>query len=188
MRAILFGVSCLHFSRLVAGFQFVTRPLVAHHQLTNAVCSIATPCRGRHKATSTMDAGELRVMMRYRLPSSCWRQHAWQRMKVLPAVRHMLSAASLKHLCGVFWKGPQKVSNGGMPSGISATDHGVLMSAGALALPVFNRLFTQASNLFQVGVLLGPLPTVLAALVTAYWAWQVGGKTAGHFKTSALQF
>lgn len=47
------------------------------------------------------------------------------------------------------------------------------MSGAVLAFPLLNRLFNQATQLFQVGVLLGPLPTVLAACVTAFWAWQV---------------
>lgn len=50
----------------------------------------------------------------------------------------------------------------------------VLAKSGALvALPLLSRLFAQASNLFQVGVLFGTIPTILAAGVCCYWAWQV---------------
>lgn len=50
----------------------------------------------------------------------------------------------------------------------------VLAKSGAVvALPILSRLFAQASNLFQVGVLFGTIPTVLAAGVCCYWAWQV---------------
>lgn len=47
----------------------------------------------------------------------------------------------------------------------------------AAVFPLLGRLFAQASTLFQVGVLLGPAPTALAAGVTAYWAWQVMSST-----------
>lgn len=49
-----------------------------------------------------------------------------------------------------------------------------LAHGGALvALPMLGRLFAQASNLFQVGVLFGTVPTLLAGVVCCYWAWQV---------------
>lgn len=43
-----------------------------------------------------------------------------------------------------------------------------------LALPTLGRLLGNSANLFQVGVLLGTIPTLLAGLVCSYWAYQVG--------------
>lgn len=42
-----------------------------------------------------------------------------------------------------------------------------------LALPVLGRLLGNSANLFQVGVLLGTIPTLLAGVVCFYWAYQV---------------
>lgn len=50
---------------------------------------------------------------------------------------------------------------------------GLAHSGALVALPLLGRLFAQASNLFQVGVLFGTVPTLLAGLVCCYWAWQV---------------
>lgn len=43
-----------------------------------------------------------------------------------------------------------------------------------LALPVLGRLLGNSANLFQVGVLFGTIPTLLAGVVCFYWAYQVG--------------
>lgn len=45
--------------------------------------------------------------------------------------------------------------------------------AAMLALPVLGRLLGNSANLFQVGVLLGTIPTLLAGVVCCYWAYQV---------------
>lgn len=55
----------------------------------------------------------------------------------------------------------------------SREGEGLAHSGALVALPILGRLFAQASNLFQVGVLFGTVPTLLAGLVCCYWAWQV---------------
>ncbi|CAM9548135.1 unnamed protein product [Ectocarpus sp. 6 AP-2014] len=64
-----------------------------------------------------------------------------------------------------------------------------------LALPVLGRLLGNSANLFQVGVLLGTIPTLLAGVVCFYWAYQVivtgspdyqSRKLAENIKTSRL--
>lgn len=52
-------------------------------------------------------------------------------------------------------------------------EEGLARSGALVALPLLGRLFAQANNLFQVGVLFGTVPTLLAGLVCCYWAWQV---------------
>lgn len=61
-----------------------------------------------------------------------------------------------------------------LPSGGEAYQHQLPKQQGAtLALPVLGRLLGNSANLFQVGVLLGTIPTLLAGVVCCYWAYQV---------------
>lgn len=172
MRSLLSGICLLSCGQLVAGLQFVTLAPSFTAMTASTIVDRSVYGCGRHlcSATSASAARRRHYSSDKHLTLGVMVELSRCRLRnVLQQQRRMSTDAtstSLTRFGGVFWNGPATLVE-------DVTGERVARSAAALALPLLNRFFNQASQLFQVGVLMGPLPTVLAACVTAFWAWQV---------------
>lgn len=184
MRLVLSGIYLLSYGQLVTGLQFVTRP--------SATVVKLTICRQLHYVSAMAAASTLfsdrsppvNSWSRHVSSARCYSRYSIDRQLTLAAMvelsYHRLRSVLRQYQCkistdatslicsgGVFWNGPAALVKE------EASGERMAQSVAGLALPLLNRFFNQASQLFQVGVLMGPIPTVFAACVTAFWAWQV---------------
>lgn len=179
----LLAVLCVASARQAAGFQiggvYQTSGIPLKHRYTTATCSQRQPFfrgprrnnttlrgshlgshRGGHREGFVLQRGGL-YLGRLLLEKSWLRP---QTGSVSPAIlQKQLRSSPLQSQQSQL----SQLSQGG--DGLPPLSH----SGALVALPLLGRLFAQASNLFQVGVLFGTVPTLLAGLVCCYWAWQV---------------
>lgn len=155
--------------------------------LWRSTAKVDVPCHKTSRSSNSIkrhSSSVAKLINRHLLPRAPWRNPAdaegFRRIPVFDR-----GGLRLERMAGYRrWPQPQRVRDRGntklsqrivgRDGSVDTDPELVLAKSGALvALPILSRLFAQASNLFQVGVLFGTIPTVLAAGVCCYWAWQV---------------
>lgn len=169
----LSAVLCVALSRQASGFQFRGAYQTSGMALSNRYVTACSQQRqtffGRHRGSSSSSTHRTSHHEGFVL------QRGGLYLRRLLLEKSLLRSIGKQPLAKEPRGNPQQSQQSHLQSlrPQQSREEGLAQSGALVALPLLGRLFAQASNLFQVGVLFGTVPTLLAGLVCCYWAWQV---------------